>query len=414
MWRFLLPLAAGALVCLPASSNAAKLTSKGELRLETRVFSDDGDPDTVDAALGLMGRVEAKYRSKPFAAKARLFGRLDRQDVDRTLLVVEELWLETKKWDIELRVGADIVNWTATEAFHPADIVNARNLDSDVENYEKLGEPMVALSRRVGHGELRLLFMPYYSTPILTSPRSRLSFLPAGFTFGPVLRVEQSGAFTEDEFGAQGAVRFTQTIGDADIGLHIVHHMDRSQPEVVFDPELGLPRPVFRKVTQLGGTYQQVFDALVAKVELGYRVFADPDPSRFGPLPERDHLLAAVGFEYGVLHDSGVESTFILEGQSAFFADDEVRPFLGVFQRDAALGYRVALNDAHSSEALVTTIVDLEDPDRVFFNASFSRRVFETWTVSAAVRLVFGPSTADGLVIPAASDHVRLFVTRYF
>ena len=88
--------------------------------------------------------MEASLKHKPFKQKARLYGRIDQQDSGRTVLVVEELWLEWKTSDLRVRVGADLLNWSATEAFHPADIMNARNLDSDVESYEKVGEPMVS------------------------------------------------------------------------------------------------------------------------------------------------------------------------------------------------------------------------------------------------------------------------------
>ena len=75
----------------------------------------------------------------------------------------------------------DIVNWTATEAFHPADVINARNLDSDLENLEKLGEPMVAL--QLGPFEETIAVAAVHalrSKPLFPSPRSRLSFAARG------------------------------------------------------------------------------------------------------------------------------------------------------------------------------------------------------------------------------------------
>lgn len=410
-------------VAAPETASAApKLKSKGELRFESRFFSDDGTPLTEDQGLGLFGRLEASLRHKPFKEKIRIYGRLDSRDPGRTILIAEELWIRFKKWGLEVRVGADIVNWTATEAFHPADIINARNIDSDAERLEKIGEPMVKVGYKLGTGSVSGYFMPYYSTPILPSRASRLAFIPPTVEVGPTLRLEQDGTYSENDFGLQGAVRLTQSFGGADVGVHVVHHMDRSQPEVVFDPELQLPRALFRKVTQFGGTYQQVIDALLVKVEAAYRVFATPDEMTFGMLPDRDHFVGAVGLEYGFLHDdTGVESTFLLEAQSIFLVDEAVRRSLQIFQRDALAGWRIALNDEASSEVLISAIVDLEDPEQVLVNASFTRRMFDEWQISAALRFAFAPDVDPriqqqfgGFTVPDASDHFRIFISRFF
>ena len=76
----------------------------------------------------------------------------------RTILVVEEAWVEWKAKPFRVRAGFDLLNWTATEAFHPSDILNSRNLDSSIQNYDKLGEPMVSLSYKGAIGVLTAYF----------------------------------------------------------------------------------------------------------------------------------------------------------------------------------------------------------------------------------------------------------------
>lgn len=423
--------ALAALVCIaliaPHGADA-KLKSKGQLSLEARGFLDDDDPSTVDQGLGLFGRLEAKAKQKwlglRWSERFRAFGRLDQQDAGRTVFVVEELWGEIKAGPLRLGLGADLLNWTATEAFHPADIVNARNIDSDIENYEKLGEPMASLSLQLGHGAIAAYFMPYHSQPILPSRRSRLNFVPSGIDLGPTLRVLRGGRVTADDFGLQGALRVTQSIGGADLGVHAVHHVDRSQPEVALSPATGTVHPLFRTVTQLGGTYQQVLGDFVFKLEAGYRMFVEPQgpyvPVTGGAWPDRDHLQVAGGIEYGLVHANGWESTIIAEAQSLFFADEAMRRALHIFQRDALLGYRLSLGDVSGTEFLATAIVDLEDPAQTLLNASIKRRLSDVWALSLAVRLVFGPSASTGgaggtaLIVPPDSDHVRVFLIRYF
>ncbi len=416
-----------------ASAAKSKWKSKGLVTIEGRLFVPDSDSATVDEGLGLLGRLEASHRYKAFREKARVFGRLDGRDANRTVFIVEELWAEVRQGDFRLRIGADVLNWTATEAFHPADIINAPNLDSDIENYEKLGEPMVRLSYRLGSGTISAFFFPYYTRTILPAQSSRLSFIPPEIEVGSFLRMRANGELTDDDFGPQGALRITQSFRNIDLSLHVVHHMDRLQPEVLFDPEQGRPRPLFRTVTQVGGTYQHVLGAFIAKVEAAFRIFATPDgeTTPLGPVQDRDHLQVAFGLEYGFLVQ-GVEVTLISELQSIFFGDEikkfftgqnadtdfnRLRRNLGVFQRDVLFGCRASFNDVNSAQVQATTIVDIDDPREIFVNLSYSQRIGSVWGVSGAVRLAFGPDRGlanQGFSIPADSDHVRLFVTRYF
>ena len=155
----------------------AKWSSEGSLVSRAEGFDDD-NAATVDQALGLFGRLQIDHKSKPFRERLRLYGRLDREDLERTILVVEEAWVEWKAKPFRVRAGFDLLNWTATEAFHPSDILNSRNLDSSIQNYDKLGEPMVSLSYKGAIGVLTAYFLPSVINPILPSPNSRLSFSP--------------------------------------------------------------------------------------------------------------------------------------------------------------------------------------------------------------------------------------------
>ena len=130
------------------------------------------------AASGSLAVYRSTTKSKPFRERLRLYGRLDREDRERTILVLEEAWVEWKAKPFRVRAGFDLLNWTATEAFHPSDILNSRNLDSSIQNYDKLGEPMVSLSYKGTIGVLTAYFLPTVINPILPSPNSRLSFSP--------------------------------------------------------------------------------------------------------------------------------------------------------------------------------------------------------------------------------------------
>lgn len=397
-------------------------SSRGELALEGRVFPDDDVAVTEDQGLGLFGRLEVGHEWRRFQERVRLYGRLDHFDRQRSVLVLEEGWAQVSGERLRLRAGVDIVNWTATEAFHPADVINARNLDSDLENLEKVGEPMVALQVRLfSSTNLQLLYMPYRSEPIFSSPRSRLGLAPGLDPRGTRQMIDRDGRLTDDDFGHQAAVAIRQSWGGADLTVHALEHMDRSQPLVRLDPATMRPLVLFQTVRQVGGTYQQAIAALLVKVEGAYRRFVDPaEPlpgiAVFGPESQPDHGQVALGIEYGIPHESGMESTAIVEGQALLGVSGEVAgAALTPFQRDVLVGYRLAFNDEAGRELMVGAIGDLERLGEGIVTVSYAQRIGETWTIRAGVRVFNAESDAPGFVgALRRADHVRLTLTRHF
>jgi hypothetical protein len=398
-----------------------EVTSRGEVAVESRAFRDDGDPVTVDRALAMFGRLEWRHQHAPFEEKVRGYGRADHYDRRRSTVVLEEAWLQLRRGRLRLRLGADLINWTATEAFHPADVINARNLDSDLENLEKVGEPMAALQLGLIEGmTASLMFMPVRMKTLFPSPRSRLAFLPGVDLGQRRLMVDRHGHYTDVYFGPQAAFRVQQVVGGADLSAFVLEQVDRLQPLVGLDVARGVPVPVFLTVRQAGGTYQHVLGPVIAKVEAAYRWFRQPSeapPLLIDPLPDRDHGTVAVGLEYGFPHAGGGESTFILEGQAVLGVTEPVRRQLSPFQRDVFAGYRVALNDEDSKELVVGGILDLERPaDEYLLSLAYQQRLGETFSLRLGLRIFAAPVEPIPLGLSAfrQADHLRLTLTRHF
>jgi len=189
-------------------------SSQGQLGLESRVFPDDGNPLTEDRALGMFGRLELRHQHGAFEEKAQGFGRLDAFDPERTTLIDEEAWVQAESERLRLRIGVDVVNWTAMEAFHPADVINARNLDSDLESLEKLGEPMAAVQIGARAGmTVTAMVMPVYMETRFPSPRSRLNFGPPGVDLrGRRRLLDRHGSLTDSDLGLQAALQVMQWV----------------------------------------------------------------------------------------------------------------------------------------------------------------------------------------------------------
>lgn len=415
----------------PAAALDLKLKSRGELRSETRHFIiEDDEPLTVDTNSALAARLELKGKLGDVRLMARGFARYDPTDLDRSAVFAEDVFAEFRAGDFRLRVGAMLLNWTATEAFHPADIINSRYLDSNVENQEKRGEPMVALRYKFLDGNVELYYMPFFVEPFFPSAFSRQSFAPPGIAVGEVLAVQRGGRVIDDwELTYQMGGRVQQTLGDADVSLHVISHIDRTTPSLIFLGD-GSPAVIYQPVIQYGGTYTHLIAGLIAKLEAAYRQFYRPPDGRIsvGVLPERpDYGQVAAGLEYGVPQDDGSEITWLLEAQTVLGVEGE--SFFGLpggntglqlplFQRDALLGMRYAANDVNGTELLVTVIKDLTDRGQFLVNASYSRRIGETFGIKTGVRIIRIPLEPGEPPVgfTALNDEHQLYleVSKYF
>lgn len=414
------------LLCLIplSSSNAfARLRFKGEVALESRQFTDDDNDETEDAGVALFTRLEASFKRRRWQASVRGFGRYDAVDENREIYGIEEAWLGYRGRGWEFRAGYQMLNWTATEAFHPADFINSRNFDTNIENAEKFGELMVSFRKKLGRGGLTFYYMPRFEEPEFPGPASRLSLVPEGFDLGPYRIWEDDGDLTRDKNVNQWGARFTQTLDNVDLSMHYIDHIERNLPIFVPldednfpDPDGTLITPIYQRVIDVGGTYLQIMGPWIAKVEFSHKNFIKPDGLSF--LPEiSDHGQAAFGLEYGWATKSGADAVLLFEAQGFIGPGETRRAALNPFQRDVLLGYSHAWNDTMDRQLLVTLIHDIERSDETLINARYSQRLTDTWKVQGGFRIVEAPQKDEdpvGLELLHEANQVYLTLTRFF
>jgi len=414
------------LLAAGTASAELDLDSKGELGTESRLFYPDDTKDTDIGNVAVVGRLQVDAElSEPgpvdeLSARARLFSRLDPYDGNRSRVVPEELYLNAELGMVTLRAGYQMINWSATEAFHPADVINSRILDGSFENPEKIGELIGSLRFDIPDGNVEVFFMPLFTEPVLPSTRSPLSLAPPQFPLGDALVLESDGDVTDDAFQPQWGTKIQQTIGDADIAVHALQHIDRSAPLVVIDSTFR-PRPVYQALTQVGLTYQHALDTTMLKLEGAYRVFDRPGGriTEYGLVPRRNHVLVAVGVEQSLSLGAGSETSLLLEGQALIPTQshypEQLEP---LFQHDVLVGARHAFNDEQSTALLATVIVDVEHPDQIIAGASLQRRLGEEWGLNTGVRIFsVPPDDSDNPVLYERLDgqhQVYFDLKRYF
>lgn len=409
---------------LTTTSAFAALRFKGEIALESRQFSDDDNDETTDAGVALFTRLEATFKRRRWQASVRGIGRYDFEDDNREIYALEEAWLGYRGRGWEFRAGYQMLNWTATEAFHPADFVNSRNYDSNIENAEKLGELMASFKKNLGRGALTFYYMPRFEEPVFPGPSSRLSLVPPGYDLGPYrIWEDDTGELTQDRNVPQWGARFTQTLDNVDFSLHYIDHIERNMPIIVPldeddfpDPDGTLVTPIYQRVIDVGGTYLQIMGPWIAKVEFSHKNFIKPDFQTF--LPEiSDHGQAAFGLEYGWATASGADAVLIFEAQGLIGPGEERRAQLNTFQRDILIGYSHAWNDTMDRQLLVTVIHDIERSSETLVNARYSQRLTDTWKIKGGFRLIEAPQKEEdpvGLELLDESNQVYLTLSRFF
>jgi len=369
--------------------------SRGELGTESRLFWPDDTKDTYIGNVAVVGRLQVDAELQDpgpvdeVSARARVFSRLDPHDHARSRVVPEDLYLNVELGRLRARAGYQMINWSATEAFHPADVINSRILDGSFENPEKIGELIGSLRFEIPDGNIEVFFMPLFTEPVFASSRSPLSLTGQDIGLGGALVLERDGDITDQSIQAQWGTKVQQTIGDADIAVHVLQHVDRSQPLVVLEPTTFTPRPLFQALTQVGLTYQHALDTTMLKLEGAYRVFDRPGSgvTALGPIPRRNHVLIAAGIEQSISAGDGSDTALLLEGQALIPTQDDYPELLEpLFQHDILIGMRHAFNDAQSTAILMTVIVDVEHPDQLVMGASLNRRLGEQWGMTTGLR----------------------------
>lgn len=410
----------------------ADFGSLGEVTLEYRQFKNDDISSTQDTGIAVFSRLESSYEEGNYSHVLRGFSRIDTKEPSRDLIWIEDAYasyfLDTEKlWKVS--AGYKIFNWTALEAFRPADSINSRNLDAPLEKPEKRGELAVELEIPYYEGALTLSVYPRVENPRYPGAASRLGvgFLPAA-----PLWVDGTEA-KDDQWRPQYSARLTQLIFGADVSLHYLQHYDRQFPVVgtsQYTFLAGNPVPIngvssmnvphFFQVTQMGGTIQMpFFDAWLFKAEAAHRSF-EKDLSILTvtgfQLPV-DHTEAAIGFEYTTSHTDGSETTFFFEYAKMLGVEQAQAERLSVFQNDYFLGLRHARNDIMGTEFVLSAIMDVDRTHEKLYNFQVSRRLSDVWKIGSTIRVFDAPvqgTTAQGLEVLNEDHHVSLFLTRYF
>ena len=391
-------------VCGAALLGAAPAFADGfdfrpEIGLETRLFPDspqfDEQFETVQGSLIFSGDGRWTSGDRDTRVLFEPYVRLDSEDDERTYVDLREASLRheiNRDWDI--LVGVSQVFWGVAESRNVVDIINQFDTVEDVDEGEKLGQPMLRLSRRGDFGTIEAYYLPYFRERLFPGEDGRLRTEP--FVDTDEASFERGGG----EWAGDFALRYTKRLGDFDLGLHAFHGTSRN-PRLDFNPATGRLDPFYPELTQGGIDLQWTSDAWLLKGE-----------AVLGDMLGQTFASTVAGFEYTFFDvaDSGWDVGLI--GEYLYDDRDQSRLPVTLFENDVFLGTRITLNDIQDSEFLAGAIVD-DRTGAVFASAEFQRRIGDTVLLEVEAR-AFAASD-DPFIAPLdADDHLLIRLTRYF
>lgn len=387
-------------LCLMLSGTADGMDVSGYVGFEPRYFLDEPlFPEQPDAGLSPSAVAAPELRYEWGEGDDRLtlapFFRWDDDDSSRTHWDLREaLWLGVRgPWT--WRVGVGQVFWGVTESRHLVDVVNQTDLVEDVDEEEKLGQPMVALTRwTASAGTFELFLLPGFRERTFPAGDARLR--------GP-LPIDTDR--TEYESGAgkrrlDWAVRWSRSTGGWDIGLSGFNGTSR-------DPHL-LPRPStdrlvlvprYNVIQQLGLELQYTRNAWLWKLET---IVREGDGHTFGA--------AVGGFEYTLFDLAGSGADLGLLAEYLYDGRDASAPPT-IYDDDVFLGVRLGLNDVQGTAMLLGAVIG-DGGTIVFLDGE--RRLGDVWKVEVEARLFADVDRTDPWLAGFRDDSfLTLRIARY-
>ncbi len=334
------------------------------------------------------------------------FYRYDVEDDERTHFDLREgFWtLVGDDWDLSL--GVKQVFWGVTEFNHLVDIINQTDLVEDIDQEEKLGQPMAQLSLVRDWGILDLFVLTGFRERTFTGVNGRPRYY---------IPVDKDLTLYESDKGdgrIDGAIRWSHHFGPLEFGLYHFSGTSRAPLYNVVTDDAGQQwlQPVYPVVDQTGVDAQAIRGDWAFKLEAITR-------SNF---PDR-YYAYTTGFErtivgvFGSRADLGlvVEYSYDDRGDEAFDT---------FYENDLSVANRWALNDLGDTQALLGVTFDLDSSETIL-SLEASRRLGETWTLLLEGRAFFGAEPLDvqnpfnpgnkGASV-ARDDYIELELTRYF
>ena len=394
---------------------------KAEAGLELTGYSQSGaqGQTRMDASLRLLGQADWAWNGRQDRFTLKPFYRADRQDDERTHSDLREaVWTQAAgEW--QHRAGIGQVFWGVTEGAHLVDIVNQTDTLENPEGDARLGQPLLNAAWERDSHLVDVFVLPGFRTRPYAGFDGRLRLPWVVDTDHPAYESGRGRRHVDI------AARYQFSRDGVRLGLSAFRGTSREpelRPMVDFTqvgPGGFAPgyQPVLQPYYPL--TRQIGLDAQITRGDWLWKLEAI-DRDGFGP---GRYQAANAGFEYTQVGVFG--SRFDLGWLGEGLYDSRDTKATTPFARDILLGWRLAFNDAASSDLLLVIVRDTRHPES-YTRLKGSTRLNDRLRLSLESRLIRSrdPQSAFDLLAGADTDyplrsfaddsHVRAELTWYY
>lgn len=372
----------------------------GYVAPEVRYFSSAGTSSEQSRTyFSTSGEIE---HNRPFADGAgtfdsRIFARWDQRDSERSNGDIRELSWVVARDHWEWRAGIRRVFWGVTESQHLVDIINQTDLVENPDGEDKLGQPMLNAAYIADFGTIDVFYLPIFRERTAAGLEGRLR--------GPYV-VDSDQVQYESHRGQYHpdfALRWSGFAGIWDFGLS---HFYGTSREPTFSARQGASGqdvvlvPYYDLLHQTGLDLQATVDSWLYKLEYVHRI---------NSIATYNALVTGIEYTFFGVNESASDVGVIAE----YLFDDRDEGATTPFANDLMMGIRWVANDVQSTELLVGVIVDLDGAGHAL-NVEGSRRLGDSWKLTAEVRAYESDSSADLLYGLRNDDYFQVELARYF
>ena len=354
----------------------------------------DQDSDSIDGAL--LFDTDVSFGGDDFHINWHPFVRLDFVDTNRTHFDLREFNIIASGDNWDLLFGVETVFWGVTESRHLVNIINQNDQLEDIDEEDKLGQPMVNLSFQGESSFLELYYLPVSREREQPGNSSRFR--------GPFSFADDEYESPAEEFHQDFAVRVGDSIGGVDLAFSYFRGTNREPILSVRsqEGEESVITPFYEIIDQFGFEGQYTHEALLLKAEAIYREGRD------------EGFFAAVGgFEYSLFEildtsmDIGILAEYLYDGRDSVISSPTF------FDNDIFSGIRLSLNDSQDTSLLSGAIIDIETSEALYF-LEFSRRLTDNYRLEIESRWFVNTDNESPLAFIESDDFINFRLSRYF
>jgi hypothetical protein len=387
-----------ALLALPSTAEVEWQLS-GYLGAESRWFPDDPldsrQTRDLEGSLAFEPELYGESGDGNWAFMAKPFFRWDSADDERTHFDIREMYGHWRGKEWEIKGGISKVFWGVTESRHLVDIINQTDLIENIDGEDKLGQPMIQITRLLPVGTLDVFVLPGFRERTFPGEDGRLRPDIIVDTDRPIY---ESGS---EEWHTDFAARFNAYVGPFDIGLSYFYGTSR---DPLFTPDTRdgqtVLRPTYNLIHQGGFDFQYTTGSWLWKFEAIAR-------SGSG-----QHYKAATGgFEYTFY---GIFSTAWDIGVIAeYHYDSRGKDSPDPFNDDLFAGMRLSPNDEFDTAFLFGTVTDTHNGTSSI-RFEFERRIAGSYKLVVEGQAFSNVDSLDPIRAFRQDSFLSIELRRYF